>query len=434
MSRNLTLIYKEVFFFALMVGAGESYLGAYALFLGASPLLVGMVGAAPFVFASVGQFLAFYLNQFCKIRSILLSTISLEILSFLCLTIPLFIPDYAIPTFITSTAFYFIIRNVTSPTQNLFFKSAIPAEIRGTFSGKRQKGSFLVILLSLLVFGGILELAKNYHHEFYAYLTFCLVAAVARLKSLFLFRQMDIADLNNERPSSFTFLDFIREITHNNFGRFVLLTTMMGFASNFIGGYLAVYFLKELHLSYLIFALLISLSWLTQYLSVTFWGQLTDKIGSRAIVIVTAYGLTAIPLLWLAGTNLAWMCFVQIFSGLVWSGYNLATSDYTFDAVQGKNYVKCQAYQATINSIGVILAVLISGIFQNYAYAGDIIQNPFITVFAVSFALRVLTVLILTKRINEVKKFPENHNLNINFNFAGINIVARANLNFFRKD
>ncbi len=417
-----------------MLGAGESYLGAYALFLGASPLLVGMVGAAPVVFASAGQFLAFYLNQVYKIRTILLSTITLEILSFGCLATPLFFPNYAIPTFVASTAFYFIIRNVTAPTQNLFFKNTIPQDIRGTFSGKRQKASFLVILICLVILGGILELAKNYHQEFYAYLGFCLIAALARVRSFFLFLQMDIPNISLEKPSSFSFLDFTRKLSQNNFGRFVLLTTMMGFASNFIGGYLAVYFLKELQVSYLVFALLISISWLAQYFSVTFWGQLTDKIGSRAIVIVTSYGLTAIPLFWLCGTNLAWMCFVQIFSGIAWSGYNLATSDYTFDAVEGKNYVKCQAYQATINSVGVILAVVISGLFQNYAYAGDLITNPFVIVFAVSFLLRVLTVFLLTSRINEVKKFPDDHKVNINFNFAGLNVVARANLNFFRKE
>lgn len=428
---NQKILLTEVLFFSVMLALGESYLGAYAIFLKANPLIVGFIGAAPIIMGSIGQLSSLKLSHSYSSGKILKIAVLLEAVFFLLLILPLacnFNNQILIFTLIATG--YFYIRNITIPVFNELFRVSVPADIRGVYSGQRQKRSFLLILLCLPAAGAILQIAEKYGYTQETFLILILLAAVSRFLSYPLFYKLNYQTEKIEKADTFSLYNFIRIIRRNNFGRFVLMTAAVNFSANLIGGFFAVYIFTQLKFSYWEFACLITTGWLFQYLSIKFWGQLIDQLGSRLVIIICCYGVTLVPLMYLINDSFIWLILVKIVNGTFWGGYNLATSNYVYDAVSGKNFVKCQAYSTVVNSISVISAILLSGSFQSYAYAHQLIDNPFIPVFVISLIFRLSASVFLAPRIKEVKHFPEGHKVNLCFRLSGLNIIARANFSF----
>jgi hypothetical protein len=61
----------DVFFYSLMVGAGETYFAAYSLSLGHSELQAGALITLPIVFGGIAQLLSPYLIKAVETTSLL---------------------------------------------------------------------------------------------------------------------------------------------------------------------------------------------------------------------------------------------------------------------------------------------------------------------------------------------------------------------------
>jgi MFS family permease len=80
------------------------------------------------------------------------------------------------------------------------------------------------------------------------------------------------------------------------------------------------------------------------------WGKIADKYGTVFVLRMTGSFIFTVPLLWLAvpqilnsnpGILLPVILCIEVFSGFIWAGFNLATATFVFHAVTKERLVFC---------------------------------------------------------------------------------------------
>jgi MFS family permease len=130
-------------------------------------------------------------------------------------------------------------------------------------------------------------------------------------------------------------------------------------------------------------------------------------------MIVTGVAVAILPLLWMISRQAWWAWLLQVYAGLFWSGFNLGAGNFLLDSVRHAKRARCTAYFHLI----VGSAILVSGLLgsaivghlpQTYKLFGFQIHfaSGFYALLILSFALRVITLLIFLPKIREVRNVP----------------------------
>src|SRR5690606_13056435 len=135
----------------------------------------------------------------------------------------------------------------------------------------------------------------------------------------------------------------------SNFARFVYFVSLINFGVNIATPFFAVYMLRDLQFSYMEYTIVTATNTVTQFLTMQYWGQISDQFGNKKILNVCGYGVAFSPILWLFGDAMWYLLLIQVFAGLVWAGFNLAAANFMFDAVTPPKRARCAAYQAMVN-------------------------------------------------------------------------------------
>ena len=101
------------------------------------------------------------------------------------------------------------------------------------------------------------------------------------------------------------------------------------------------------------------------------------------------------------------LIILQLFSGFVWSGFNLATFNFIFDAVRRENVSKIMSYFNTLNTFCAFLGTITGGFLIDLlskSHFQFLIFNSFTLVFVISGCLRITVLLIFIKKFKEVRE------------------------------
>jgi MFS family permease len=213
---------------------------------------------------------------------------------------------------------------------------------------------------------------------------------------------MSVPDFTNE----FRFRIFLTKLRTTNFGRFAFFSIFMTFSVNIMLPIIPVYVLRNLEFNYVQFTAVMMLAIIFSFISMTYWGPLSDLYGNYRILFTTAVVLPLLPVGWIVLKNFYLLLILQMFSGFVQAGFNISTTNFIFDAVRRENISKIMAYFNTLNTTCAFLGAAIGGLLvntlQDTHFPGSIF-NAFTTVFAVSLVLRILVVLAYLKGFKEVR-------------------------------
>jgi len=132
-----------------------------------------------------------------------------------------------------------------------------------------------------------------------------------------------------------------------------------------------------------------------------FWGKFIDKYGCVRTMSVTVWLIPAIPILWLVSPSVYWLVFVQIISGVVWAGFNIASGTFTYNAVTKERMNLCIAYTSILNGGAVFFGAMVGGLIASMEIS---FMNVFLFVFLVSGIARFLIIGPLFPLIQEVRQ------------------------------
>ena len=157
---SLRLSLWDAFFFSLMIGAGETYLPAYALSSGMSAWLTGLFATVPLMCGAVLQLASpWILAQVGSIRMWVVGSAFVQALAYLpFLYFSIHPTDHFIWLFMAASV-YWAAGFAAGPSWNYWMGQLIPQEAAAQFFSRRHRISQVGILLGLI--GGGLALHSN---------------------------------------------------------------------------------------------------------------------------------------------------------------------------------------------------------------------------------------------------------------------------------
>jgi MFS family permease len=336
---------------ALMIGFGEVFLSAYAIYLGASPFQIAVLAGVTASVPAIAQLLGLRLMHFIESRrKLILAASALQAFSLIPIALVALTTgadSASLMIFLASLYFFFGATGV--PAWNSLIGDLVPQETRGTYFGGRNKKIALASLLALITAGPILSTFKQISLEAVGFLSIFLIAAVARFISVYWLARYEDPPQPKSENAYFSFYRFISRTAHSNFAKFAWFVCLMLGALFICGPFFSLYLLKELGFSYSQFTFLSACLIVSQFLTLSHWGSLTDRFGNKSILFCASIGISIAPILWTFSTSFYYLIFVHLFSGFVWSGFNLSAANFLFDAVTPAKRARCAAYQSILN-------------------------------------------------------------------------------------
>ncbi len=429
-------------FFSVMVGAGEGYLSAFAIFLGGTPLQLAFLTSLPAVLGAAGQLAGLWMLRFLKSRRTLICHAALvHALVWLPIAgIPWAVGNgpWAVWALLGCLVLYYSSGGIGNPPWNSLIGDLIPENIRGAYFGFRNRLMGLFTFFAMVIAGQVLQVASVLESTAIGYAVIFIIAFGARLVSRYWLLQYDDPEHSTGHHHYFSFWQFIRRAPSSNFARFVLYISIINGAVAFSAPFFTLYMLRDLKFSYLEFTLTAAASVLVQCFTMQYWGRLADLFGSKKLLNILGFGVVLAPLLWLASKNFWFIIAVQFFNGAVWAGFSLAAATFLFDAVTPAKRARCTAYQSVMNSIFVTIGALTGGCVVHYLpesiTVGDVVwmpQSPLIFLFAASGLLRLMASCALLPRFREVSDVEPIRHRELLFRITGIRPISGMTFSLF---
>ena len=407
---------KDGLLWAVMYGVAESYLAPFALLFGATAFQVSLIQGVAFLGVCLAQLVGAKLALKVKDRKTLIVTaVRIHAVSWVFIFLM---------TVFTGNPWYLILfyligmfsTNLGGPAWNSWMNDLIPKRLRGEFWGKRNTLVGGVQFAAMGAAGVLLHVSKIGNMEILAFGFLFLVAFLARFGgSMMTARQYEPEMHITETTHNFHFRIFLTKLRTTNFGRFALFNFFMAFAVNIMAPIINVYVLETLHFSYMQFTALNVAMMVTSFISMVYWGPLSDRFGNYRILTVTTIFLPLVAFAWIFVHNFYLLLLLQCFNGFLMAGMNLAIINYLFDAVLPQNVMKITAYFNTLNNLfafsGAFLGGYLTKLTPNLSFEW-FDRGNFELIFLLSGLIRLFVVISFSMKFREVRdveKSPSIH-------------------------
>lgn len=412
--RTQSLSLWEGSLWAVMWGLGESYIAPFALFLGASNLVMAFVGTGPVLITALAQLLgAALLDRTGRRKPIIYLGMSVQSLAYLPMFIlPLLFPSVGIETLIVCIALYFLFFGLSVPPWMSMMGDVVEPSDRGRYFANRTRIVMYAMTAALALAGIIANSWKAVGHTAVGFGFLFVIASFARSTSILFMKEHYEAPLEKQSDEeAFSFWDFLRGSKQPNFTKFTFAIALMNGATNIAGPFFAVYMLRDLQWSYLAFTFNMLMFLIAQTLFVRWWGSIGDRHGNRAVLLATGSLLPILPILWVFSTNYIVLLFAQITCGAAWSGFNLAASNFIYDSVPQTRRARALSYYSVLNgTFSVIGGMLIGAWIAEHAPSSFDLGMIHVTllsslpvVFIASGLLRAVAAAIILPQFSEVR-------------------------------
>lgn len=385
-----------------MTGVGTYFITPYALLLGASPFMIGLLNSFSTLAGTIGDYLGAWALQFEGRRRELMSKFA-ELQAFLWILMAL-IPLIPFNHALLLVILYSLVSlagALTAPAWTSLMNDVVGKKDRGIYFGTRDRIGGFVEFATSIITGVFLSWMTGS-----ILIGFGITFAVA-----FIFRFISSQMLSehwdpNFKPKRESLSSVIKVPNDSYLRNLVYLNAGMLFATGIAGPFFAVFMLSNLHFSYFDFAIATAASTLATLLSKPYWGTVIDKYGTRPVMFSTAILIPFIALLWIPANNFLFVVLIQLYSGVVWSGFNLATFNMMLKIAPRRSL---HDYAAHINGLGALTTfgggIVGSFIVLVIGSATIGLINGLQIVFLISGVARFIVAAITVPRIT--KNMPE---------------------------
>ena len=393
-----------------MQGAGENYLSAFALFLHAAPVHIGLLSALPQLIGTWAQLLsAGALSHLPRRLTLILLGAGAQAFMWLpLLLLPLLWPDYGPWLLIICAMAYQVSGHVAVPAWNSLMGDLIHPDGRGLYFARRARLMAIASFVMLCLSGLVLHWADGRQRPWLGFALIFLAAAAARGLSTYYLAHMEEPRIAPTRESRFHLFDFLRQERSGSFRHFLVYSGLMHVCVLISGPYFVVYMLRDLHLSYLEYMVWLAAAATGQFLNYKAWGRLGDRYGNKKLLVITSFLVPVLPILYLFGRDLWYVTAVNFSGGVVWAGFALALQNYVFDSVRPEDRGKGIAVWNAVNAVGWFLGALLGGLLATvvptdlrlFGWAVPLASNLPV-VFAISGVGRLLVAVTLLGTFHE---------------------------------
>jgi MFS family permease len=371
--KTLDYSQREAVASSTMTSTCDNFITAFALHLGAGAVQMGFLIAFPQLFGSIMQMVSVWLGSLLTRRRIVLFTAILQTGLMLCLALVALLrnPD-VVQTLIMLVMLYHAASNLIQPQWRAWMGSIVPQKQRGAFFAQRTRLTMATSLGIFLGGGLFLSLTERLGYVGAGFFLLFLAAAAGRGASCYYLWKMHDPEPQPVLPEAnvfFTTLRIVAQSLHDNtFRNYSFFVAGMQGMVAISAPFFTVYMLDELEFSYFEYALSLMASIATQFFMLRWWGKVSDKHGNRLVMLLCSTAIPVVPTLWLFGDSFYYILFVQMMSGLAWSGFTLTTANYLYDIrPHHTNFATYAAVQAGITAVAVFVGGIAGGYLANIA-------------------------------------------------------------------
>ena len=396
-----------------MLGLTQSYVVPFALALRATTAQIGLLASIPSLTMALSQLAVPRLIRRAGSRKRLILPV---VLIHALMWIPVLLVPYLFPGdkvwwligFMTLSA---VFGSLAIPAWGSMMADLVPGNTRGRYFSQRSRICDFVMLVVSLVAGGILQWTTG--SPFLGFSIIFAGAVVSRLTSWYFLSKMHEPLLKETTNNHSNLLSVIRKTRSSNLGRFIMYMSLINFATSLSGPFFAVYMLRDLNFDYLTYVAINATSTIATITFLTRWGRRADRAGNIKVMRITSFLIPLVPLLWLVSKQVYYLIPIQVLAGFAWSGFTLTSSNFLYDASPQENRTQSIAIFNAVNGVAICLGALTGGFLA--PRLPQLLGNSLLCLFLISGVLRGFVVILLLRKISEVRRVPKVSSLELLF-------------------
>lgn len=386
-----------------MVGFGESFISAFAVFLKATNFQLAVLSSLPVTIGYLSQLFSDRVLRMAGSRKrIILFTAFTQGLMYLLFALAFFLGPLRVWHLIFFVTLYWIFAMISVPAWNSWMGDLVDPKEKGRYFGHRNKLIGFVYFAAYMAGGWLLQAFSTSHAMTYAgFALMFIIAFLSRIGSFsFLAKQYEprySADYGNKLG----FLSFLAGASKSNFGRFALFMAFMNFGIYVCAAFFTPYMLQTHGYDYITFTLVNASMIVAKFLAAPLWGVLCDRYGSKKALTVTGFTMPMVPLFWALSGDPLYLVLVQIYSGFSWAGFELASFNLTFDMTNPRQRTRCIAFMNVLSGFSILAGGLVGSWLVQYgflAFAG------YTFTFAASCVIRYMASFAFIPSLLETRK------------------------------
>ncbi|MCK6598383.1 MAG: MFS transporter [Bdellovibrionaceae bacterium] len=398
--RSMRLSLMDAFFYSLMVGAGETFLPAYAISLGSGQITAGILTSLPLV---TGAFLQLFTPKLVQklgnpkwwvVSSVLVQACAfLPLVFFSSLNKPDIVFLFLIFTLYWASGFS------VNPFWTYWMSQLIPEAEKNKYFSVRAKISQVGLIIGLVAGG----LALNYKVEFLPFSSvfggLFFVAFLCRLLSgVVLSRKTYKAEWSGVlKEQNFSLKETLNFIRKSSKERSFLFSLFPFYASVFISApFVNPFMLAQLKMEYshymgALVALLIGKFFCSWYLE-----QRSQKITPYGVFFWGVLLISPGPLMWGVSNGLIYIMMLQFFSGMAWACFEVGIQLILFKKVSLREKIPFVSMYNFFMSLAAIIGTFIGA--QSLRWL-TLSYDSYINLFLFGGVVRFLTAFPLLRMI-----------------------------------
>lgn len=401
LERDLTLGTVDAAAYSVMVGCGETYFPAFALAVGASPLVVGMTASIPLlVGASIQLASPLAISRVGGHRRWVILCTMIQAVSFVPMVWWALNGHAHAWQLLAATSLYWGAGMAAAGAWYTWMAGLIPGRLRATYFAKRNRMAQAAVLVAFVSAALLLQAEDTRDKALVGFAILFAVAAIARLVStscLIATRERPAVrrGTGESKPPLALFARIRagwRVLHTGQAGSLVAFLCCFTFGIQLAGPYFTPYMLKAVGFSYGQYLVVIAAGILVKALLLPSIGKLGSRIGPWRLLRYAGLSIVPLTLLWLPSSEVAWLVVVQLLAGACWAAYELSVGLLLFEVAGDKE----RGHIVGIYNLGIALATVAG------AGCGGLIlrwlgedRSAYAAVFAASALARLLAVPLL---------------------------------------
>jgi MFS family permease len=319
-----------------------------------------------------------------------------------------------------------VLGSLLGPIWGSLVSNYLPGDQRGQYFGWRARVVGLAGLATIAIWGYVLS-AFPASATTFAFAALFLSASLFRFASLHYMTRMVDTPLAADPGSEFTFWMFLRRFRDSNFVKFIFYAAAITFGTQLAAPYFAMHMLENLGFSYLEYTAVQAAAAAAGLFAFPVWGRHADRVGNARLLKTTGLLLPLLPAAWVFARTAWELVAIELFSGFVWAGFNLAVTNFIFDAVSPPKRVRCLAYYNLINGVAIFAGATLGGYLVGHL--PPVLGRPLYALFLLSAAMRLAAHLLLSRHFAEVREPTESvTSLRLLFSVLGLRPMSGRNM------
>jgi MFS family permease len=355
--------------------AGGAFLIVFALLLGASNTVVGLLAAIS-PLTQLIQLPAIYLVDRMASRKtiVVFSSFFSRIFLLVIAVIPwLVMNEHRLLVLFVCLFLYFGLASISACAFNPWLRDFVPEKIMGRYFGKRLAASTAAGVLVAVLAGAGLEFGVSYSaSQLVSFSVLFFLGGISGLAGVYFLTRIPEPARRAHRPQK-VFETLAQPVRDLNFRRLLVFLGIWFFAINLTGPFYAVYIIKQLGLS---MALVVGLSALSQIMSVLsfqIWGRAADNFSNKSVLFLSGHLYIISVLLWpflaLSQSHLviiSLLVIIHVLTGISSAGVNLCAGNIALKAAPKRKSTAFLALKTLIHGVAATAAPILGGIAADW--------------------------------------------------------------------